>query len=145
MSFFSRLGHSHNELKRRIHAFRIPLGPKGRFAMGCVYFSVPFILGYPVYRWSLAQAEKNIGVNGSKLRVTDTSRASAQRNKDQLQALLTRTQNGSLGASGATWAREMDGPRHAPGGAGHAAAVRRRVQIERARAAERRDPGQGSA
>lgn len=35
----------HAELKERIHKFRLPIHSRaGRFAVGCVYFSVPVIM-----------------------------------------------------------------------------------------------------
>ena len=33
-------------LKERIHAFRVPLGPRGRFVMGVIYFCTPVLGGY---------------------------------------------------------------------------------------------------
>jgi hypothetical protein len=46
MEFFRELGRKHEALKKRIHAFRIPLSPTGQRIMGFVYFSIPIIGGY---------------------------------------------------------------------------------------------------
>lgn len=43
---FQDLRDRHEKLKKRIHAFRIPLSPRGQLAMKCVYFSIPLIAGY---------------------------------------------------------------------------------------------------
>ncbi len=46
MGFFSDLSERHEALKKRIHAFRIPLSPRNRRIMEVVYFSIPLIAGY---------------------------------------------------------------------------------------------------
>ena len=63
----------HQELKERIHAFRIPLSPTGRRFMGFVYFTIPIISGYFLMQYVTSIAEKNLGENGSKLKPTLSS------------------------------------------------------------------------
>lgn len=46
MEYLRELSRRHEALKKRIHAFRIPLSPTGRRLMGLVYFSIPIIAGY---------------------------------------------------------------------------------------------------
>jgi hypothetical protein len=46
VDFFKDVSRRHEELKKRIHAFRIPLSPAGQRVMGLVYFSIPVIGGY---------------------------------------------------------------------------------------------------
>lgn len=41
---------AHRRLVRRIHGFRIPLGKKGRFAMGIVYVSAPVVAAHLLMR-----------------------------------------------------------------------------------------------
>lgn len=43
---FEELSAKHERLKKRIHAFRIPLSPRGQLIMKVVYFSIPLIGGY---------------------------------------------------------------------------------------------------
>jgi hypothetical protein len=40
------LREKHENLKKRIHAFRLPLSPTGQKVMGFVYFTIPVIVGY---------------------------------------------------------------------------------------------------
>ena len=63
----------HQELKERIHAFRIPLSPNGRRFMGFVYFTIPIISGYYLMQYVNSIAEKNLGEKGSKLKPTLSS------------------------------------------------------------------------
>ena len=38
---------AHERLKKRIHSYRLPIRSRaGRFAVGCVYFTVPCVVGY---------------------------------------------------------------------------------------------------
>lgn len=46
MEYVRALGEKHAALKRRIHGTRIPLGPRGRAVMTCVYIGTPIVLGY---------------------------------------------------------------------------------------------------
>ena len=52
----------HEHLKERIHNFRIPLSPKGRFVMGCIYCGTPLVAGYMIYRWTKKKADENLGI-----------------------------------------------------------------------------------
>ena len=64
MQFLRELGRRHGELKRRIHATRIPLGPKGQVVMGLVYFSIPCIGGYFIMDWATGRADDKWGIGG---------------------------------------------------------------------------------
>ncbi len=57
----------HEELKRRIHAFRIPLSPMGIRVMKVVYFTIPIIGGYFLMEKVKERAEFNLGINGEKM------------------------------------------------------------------------------
>jgi hypothetical protein len=46
MNYLRELSRRHDELKHKIHSFRIPLSPTGRRFMGFVYFCIPVIGGY---------------------------------------------------------------------------------------------------
>ena len=61
MDFLRDLGRRHGELKRRIHATRVPLGPRGQVVMGLVYFSLPVIGGYFVMDWATSRADRKWG------------------------------------------------------------------------------------
>jgi hypothetical protein len=45
MGFVKDLADSHRRLKQRVHNTRIPLGPKGRLAMGVFYLVGPVVAG----------------------------------------------------------------------------------------------------
>jgi hypothetical protein len=57
----------HEELKKRIHNFRIPLSVTGQRIMSLVYMSIPVIAGYFVMQYTIKISERNIGLQGSKL------------------------------------------------------------------------------
>lgn len=44
--YLKDLREKHENLKKRIHAFRLPLSPTGQKVMGFVYFTIPVIVGY---------------------------------------------------------------------------------------------------
>lgn len=46
MNFIDKIRDGHEQLKKRIHSFRIPLSPTGQRIMKVVYFSIPLISGY---------------------------------------------------------------------------------------------------
>jgi hypothetical protein len=46
MRYLKDLREKHENLKKRIHAFRLPLSPTGQKVMGFVYFTIPVIVGY---------------------------------------------------------------------------------------------------
>lgn len=50
----------HERLKARVHAFRIPLSPRGQIAMNIVYFAVPIITGHYVIQWAQGRARANL-------------------------------------------------------------------------------------
>jgi hypothetical protein len=50
---------SHEALKKRIHAFRIPLSPRGQMMAKCVYFVVPLVGGLQIMNWAIQQSEKH--------------------------------------------------------------------------------------
>ena len=67
MDFIHRLALRHNELKRRIHAFRYPLSPPALAVARVVYFSIPVALGYGLLQWTLERRDANLGPRGEKL------------------------------------------------------------------------------
>lgn len=78
----------HERLKHRVHSYRLPLSPRGRFLMGCVYFSLPIILGYNIMQFTNRQAQENVGARGEKMQ-TDAAQARAIREQNKgLQAIL---------------------------------------------------------
>lgn len=55
---------AHERLKKRIHSFRLPIHTRlGRFAVGCVYFSVPCIVGYFALQGTNVIRDHNLGKN----------------------------------------------------------------------------------
>lgn len=54
---------AHEQLKRRIHAFRVPLSPTGQAAMGVLYFTVPLVAGWHIYSWQAERTEREIPAN----------------------------------------------------------------------------------
>eukprot|EP01038_Epipyxis_sp_PR26KG_P004563 gene4563-6435_t len=60
MEFLKDISRRHEELKKRIHAFRIPLSPNKRRFMGLVYFCIPVVSGYYIMQYTTGQAEKNL-------------------------------------------------------------------------------------
>ena len=58
MEFIREIGRRHEALKKRIHATRIPLGPRGRFVMGTVYLMTPVVAGYYVMQAAIEQADQ---------------------------------------------------------------------------------------
>ena len=64
-SFLRELSARHEALKERIHAFRIPLSPRGQRIMGFVYFCIPVIGGYYIMQAAIGQSHKNLaGLKG---------------------------------------------------------------------------------
>lgn len=58
---------AHARLKRRIHGFRYPIHSRaGRFAIGCVYFFTPVILGILTMKATNAIADRNLGAEGKR-------------------------------------------------------------------------------
>lgn len=55
---------AHERLKKRIHSYRLPIHSRmGRFAVGCVYFSVPCIIGYFALQGTNMIRDHNLGAN----------------------------------------------------------------------------------
>ena len=67
MEFFRDIGRRHEELKKRIHNFRIPLSPRQIQVAKVVYFSVPVVAGYFIMEWAQEQSRLNLGEHGEKL------------------------------------------------------------------------------
>ena len=82
----------HEELKKRIHNFRIPLSPTGQRIMSLVYLSLPIIGGYLIMQQVQRQSEANIGVNGSKL-TQEYYKSETKAQNDALQELLSKAKN----------------------------------------------------
>lgn len=63
----------HKAFVKRVHAFRIPLSPRGRAIAQIVYFSVPIIGGYFIMDWATNKAKEEIQYNdASDASTTDT-------------------------------------------------------------------------
>jgi hypothetical protein len=60
MDYLKRLLAEHEKLKKRIHAFRIPLSPRGQKIMGLIYFSIPVIMGYFIMQFTNEMSLKNL-------------------------------------------------------------------------------------
>jgi hypothetical protein len=62
-----RLAEAHGRLKARVHAYRAPIKSRfGLFAVGCVYFTVPLVVGYFVFHWSEGVRDSNLGTAGAR-------------------------------------------------------------------------------
>ena len=68
MNFIRDLKNNHEALKKKIHNFRLPLSPFGRAIATCVYVSFPIVMGYYIMEATNAQAIKNLGRHGEKMR-----------------------------------------------------------------------------
>jgi hypothetical protein len=66
MEFIAKIGQKHEELKKRIHAFRIPLSPRGQMVMKFVYFMCPLIGGYYLMQvcfcWPIDVSDRSLAV-----------------------------------------------------------------------------------
>lgn len=70
MEALERLAAAHARLKRRVHAFRAPIRSRwGLFAVGCLYFTVPSVVGYFVMQWSNGVRDRNLGAEGRRERL----------------------------------------------------------------------------
>jgi len=75
MGRFDDLVAAHARLKARIHAYRYPIHSRaGRFAMGCVYFFTPLIVGYWTMRATNVIANHNLGEEGQREKLVAASR-----------------------------------------------------------------------
>ncbi len=73
---FAELSRRHEALKKRIHAFRLPINSRaGRFAMGCIYFTTPLVVGYQIMRWSEGIRDGNLGGDGRREKLLEAKRA----------------------------------------------------------------------
>ena len=59
MEFLRKLSASHERLKEKIHAFRLPLSPMGVRVMKVVYFSIPMISGYYIMQAAIGYSDRN--------------------------------------------------------------------------------------
>lgn len=90
-SFLSDLSARHERLKERIHAFRIPLSPRGQKIMGFVYFCIPVIGGYFIMQAAIAQSHHNLGVHGEKLIKKTSPNPETLLQNQHLQSTLNRS------------------------------------------------------
>ncbi|CAM9667516.1 unnamed protein product [Discosporangium mesarthrocarpum] len=60
MGLWQEVRDRHESLKKRIHAFRVPLSPRGQMLMTFVYFSIPLTGGYYWMQWAQGRAEINL-------------------------------------------------------------------------------------
>ena len=96
--FFHKLNLRHENLKKFVHTkFRVPLTPRGQKIMGFIYFLIPIVGGYFVMQLALAQAEVNLGKDGSKLRkeyLNDNENENISNQNQALDKLLKKTESG---------------------------------------------------
>mmetsp|Transcript_37495 Transcript_37495/g.90443 ORF Transcript_37495/g.90443 Transcript_37495/m.90443 type:complete len:144 (-) Transcript_37495:121-552(-) len=58
----------HEKIKHTVHnTWRYPLPKWGRYAMGCIYFTVPVVGGWYVMQWAISKSVDEIGERGEKL------------------------------------------------------------------------------
>ena len=88
MDFIKDLSARHERLKKRIHSFRIPLGPFGQRVMGVVYFSIPLILGYYIMEATTNQSKKNNNLDSLKRDPNKAMDKEVQQQNHALQLLL---------------------------------------------------------
>lgn len=67
MEYLRDISRRHEELKKKIHNFRLPLSPFYRNIATAVYISIPVVAGYFIMQVAIAQSEKNLGTKGEKL------------------------------------------------------------------------------
>lgn len=60
MTFFQELRLKHENLKKKIHSFRMPLSRNGQRFMGFVYFLIPVVSGYFIMDIAIKQSEENL-------------------------------------------------------------------------------------
>ena len=68
MDWLDRASAAHQRLIKRVHGFRMPLGPKGQVFMQCVYFSIPVVGGYYVMQAAIGQSHEKYGQDGRVIR-----------------------------------------------------------------------------
>jgi hypothetical protein len=83
--FISRIGERHEQLKKKIHAFRIPLSPTGQKIMACVYFSIPVICGLFIMDYAIGKSRPT--VEKLEKRSEEGTRSSHIETKEQNEAL----------------------------------------------------------
>ncbi len=70
---------AHEDLKRRIHAFRVPIhSPTGRAAVGALYFATPCVAGWYIMQWSNGRRDANLGRDRAKLLAAIKAREEAE-------------------------------------------------------------------
>lgn len=57
METFREFQRRHDALKRKIHSFKIPLGPFGLAVMKVVYFVAPLVIGLSIMNFAIGKAE----------------------------------------------------------------------------------------
>ena len=66
-SMIERAFAAHAKLKSRIHTMRFPIKTRaGRFAMACVYFTIPCVCGYGLMQWTNGVRDRNLGAPGRR-------------------------------------------------------------------------------
>jgi hypothetical protein len=83
--FFKSIGERHERLKRKIHAFRIPLSPAGQKVMAVVYFSIPVICGVFIMDYAIGKSRST--VEKLEKRSEEGTRSSHIETKEQNAAL----------------------------------------------------------
>lgn len=78
---FSQLLKKQQELKHKIHSTRIPLSKNGQVFMGFVYFSIPMVIGYGLYHWTLEKQKQYQIQNVKEYMTLSDQRALDSQNK----------------------------------------------------------------
>eukprot|EP01039_Chlorochromonas_danica_P002442 gene2442-2675_t len=95
MSFFEDFSAKHEQLKKRIHSFRMPLSPTGQRIMKVVYFSIPLISGYYIMKAAKEESERNKKAFQLEKRPHVHSQEVKQQN-EALQSLLDKVKEKNL-------------------------------------------------
>ena len=89
MGVFQDISAAHERLKKRIHAFRMPLSPTVyRIAMFC-YFTIPIVGGYFLMQYTNRQRDANLGRDGSRLAESQQVSREVLAQNAELQRFLT--------------------------------------------------------
>ena len=92
--FFRNVSERHENFKKKVHGFRIPLSKNGQRFMTLVYITVPIVGGLFVMQWAENIAKENLGADGKKLNfdVSVQQREQIARRKEALAVILKKAQ-----------------------------------------------------
>ncbi len=90
----------HKRFVKKVHAFRIPLSPRGKAVAQVVYFSIPVVAGYYIMGWATDRAKEEIQYDDSS---SSSSRTGGQGDDKArvMQAMrMTPSSEGAAGGGG---------------------------------------------